>query len=216
MDSIILAFKVVFPIFTYIIIGYILKIKNFFDEKSLVVINNLVFKLFLPCMLFYNIYNTEISEVLNIRLIGFSVAFILLVFAALMIISPYFIKDGSKCGVFIQGSFRSNFVLFGLPVTLSLLGEGKGGLTIVAIAIVIPLYNILAVICLERFRNGKTDIVSLFNGIIKNPLIIASLLGFIFLLFNIRLPDFCDTTIKNLSNVATPLSLIGLGGTFTF
>ena len=216
MNSIILAFKVVFPILVYVCIGYFFKYIKLYDEKGIKVANDLVFKLFLPCLLFYNIYTTQIGEIFNIKLILYAVIFILILFVLLMLIVPIFIKQNSKCGVFIQGVFRSNFVLFGLPVTTSLMGEGNAGLTSLAIAFVVPLYNVLAVICLESFRKSKVNVINILKGIAKNPLIISSVLGIIFLVLNIRLPDFCGTVVRDLSSVATPLALIGLGGSFPF
>lgn len=216
MDCIILAFKVVFPILVYVSIGYFFKQIKLYDTKGIKVVNDLVFKLFLPCLLFYNIYTTETGKIFDPSLILYAVTVILILFILLMVIVPVFVKENSKCGVFIQGVFRSNFVLFGLPVTISLLGEGNAGLTSLAIAFVVPLYNVLAVICLETFRKSKINIVGILKGIIKNPLIISSLLGIIFLLLKIKLPDFCGNVIRDLSRVATPLALVGLGGSFTF
>ena len=216
MDCIILAFKVVFPILIYVSIGYFLKYIKLYDTKGIKVVNDLVFKLFLPCLLFYNIYTTEISKILDLNLILYAISSILILFILLMITVPRFVKENSKRGVFIQGIFRSNFVLYGLPVTISLLGEGNAGLTSLAIAFVVPLYNILAVICLETFRKNKINLPSILKGIAKNPLIISSLLGVIFLVFKIKIPDFCSNIVRDLSRVATPLALIGLGGSFTF
>ena len=216
MDCIILAFKVVFPILIYVSIGYFFKYIKLYDTKGINVVNDLVFKLFLPCLLFYNIYTTEIGKIFDIKLILYAVTFILILFVLLMIIVPRFIKENSKCGVFIQGVFRSNFVLLGLPITTSLLGEGNVGLTSLAIAFVVPLYNILAVVCLETFRKSEINVLNILKGIAKNPLIISSLTGIVFLVLKIQLPDFCSNVIRDLSRVATPLALIGLGGSFAF
>ncbi len=216
MSEIILAFKVVFPILIYICIGYGFKTTKFYRETSVADINKLVFKLFLPCLLFYNIYSTEISLLSDMRYIVYSAICILITFIILMVFAPLFIKENSKRGVFIQGVFRSNFVLFGLPITLSLLGDGSGGQTSIAIAIVVPLFNVLAVICMEVFRKNKINFLNILKGIIKNPLIISSVLGVIFLVAKIEIPDFCLKIIRDLSRVATPLALIGLGGSFEF
>lgn len=216
MDCIILAFKVVFPILVYVSIGYFFKQIKIYDTNGTKVINDLVFKLFLPCLLFYNIYTTKVDKVFDLNLILYAVTFILILFILLMVIVPKFIKDNSKCGVFIQGVFRSNFVLFGLPVTISLLGEGNAGLTSLAIAFIVPLYNVLAVVCLETFRKSKINVLNILKGIVKNPLIISSITGIVFWVLKIQLPDFCSNIIRDLSRVATPLALIGLGGSFAF
>lgn len=216
MECIILAFKVVLPIMVYVTIGYILRLLKFFDEKSLKTVNNLVFKVFLPCLLFYNIYTTQIDKILDFDLIVYAVCFVSILFLLLMIFVPVFVKDNSKRGVIIQGVFRSNFVLFGMPVTISLMGEGNGGLTSIAIAFIVPLYNVLAVICLETFRKNKINIFTVLKGIVKNPLIISSVLGILFLSFEIKLPVVLSDVVRDLSRVATPLALVGLGASFTF
>ena len=216
MRNILLAFEVVFPIFCFVAIGYVLRLLRFYDGHALDVINKLVFKVFLPCMLFYNIYCTELSEVFDGRLLLFAIGAVLAVFCCMMLAVPRFSKENARRGVIIQGVFRSNFVLFGLPVTISLQGEGQAGLTSLLIAVIVPLYNILAVICLESFRRSKVQPGSILLGIAKNPLILASVCGILLLLSGIRLPDMFETTLRDLSRVATPLALIGLGGALSF
>ena len=76
--------------------------------------------------------------------------------------------------------------------------------------------NILAVITLETFRGGKPSVKKMLIGIAKNPLIIASVLGVAFNLLNIPLPSAVHKTITDLGKVATPLSLVALGASFTF
>lgn len=57
---------------------------------------------------------------------------------------------------------------------------------------VVPVFNVLAVICLEVFRGGKPNPVKILKGIATNPLIIASVLGILFLLFGIKIPGFAE------------------------
>ena len=129
---------------------------------------------------------------------------------------PIFEKDNSKRGVIIQGIFRSNFVLFGIPVATSLAGEGNIGVTALLIGVVVPTFNVLAVVCLETFRGGKVNVKKVAHGIVTNPLIIGSFLGLSMLVIGIKLPTFLEVTIKDVSKIATPLSLILLGASFSF
>ena len=104
----------------------------------------------------------------------FSALAILTWFLLLMLVVPLIEKDNAKRGVMVQAMFRSNFVLFGLPVAISLCGEDKIGITSLLMGIIVPVYNVLAVITLEVFRGGKPSIKKIVLGILKNPLIIAS------------------------------------------
>lgn len=49
----------------------------------------------------------------------------------------------------IQAIYRSNFVLMGLPIAANIFGKDKLGMTAVLVAVVVPIYNMLAVITLE-------------------------------------------------------------------
>ena len=187
-----------------------------YDAVTLKTINKLVFKVFLPVYLFYSIYSTDLSVAFNPKVMIFAVLAILIWFLLLMFVVPLIEKDNAKRGVMVQAMFRSNFVLFGLPVAVSLCGEDKIGITSLLMGIVIPIYNVLAVITLEAFRGGKPSGKKILAGIVKNPLIIASVLGVGFYLLKINLPYAVEKTVVDFGKVATPLALMALGGEFRF
>ena len=103
-----------------------------------------------------------------------------------------------------------------MPIVSGVFGqEGLGVVSIIS-AFVIPLYNMLSVAALETFSHGKMNVKKILKGIITNPLIIASLLGIVFLVFQIPLPQAVEETIVDMGQVATPLGLVSLGGFFKF
>ena len=216
MNNLILSFNIVSPLFLVMSLGYYLKFKNLLDSKTLSAMNSVCFKVFLPLLLFYNIYKSDINSAFNPKLMIFSVSCVLILFLLLMLIIPKIEKDNSKRGVIIQGIFRSNFVIFGMPVATAIYGDGNIGTTALLIAVVVPLFNLLSVISLEVFRNGDIDYKKILKGIITNPLIIASFIGIIFVLFKLKLPTFLEKSVSDVSKIATPLSLILLGGSFSF
>lgn len=216
MDNLILSFNVVAPLCFVMTLGYFLKYMKMFDENSLNVMNNVTFKVFLPCLLFYNVYTTDIGSVFDPKLLIFASLSIIILFLITFFLIPKIEKSNDKRGVMIQGIFRSNFVLFGIPVATSLLGEGNVGTTALLIGVVVPLFNFLAVICLETFRGGKIDFKKIIHGIITNPLIIGAFLGLTMLILGIELPQFIMATLKDVSKMATPLSLVLLGASFSF
>jgi len=187
-----------------------------FDDNTLDKMNNIVFKSFLPMLLFYNIYKTDLKGVFNLNLIIFSATCVIALYLLLYLIVPLIEKDNKKCGALLQGLFRSNFVIFGIPIIESLFGSEKIGVPTLLVAIVVPLFNALSVLALETFRGGKPNFKKIFIGVIKNPLIIASCLGILTLILKIKLPTPIEKTISDVSKIATPLSLVLLGGSFKF
>ena len=158
----------------------------------------------------------DVSTAVNTKLIVFAISSIVIMFAVLMIFIPKIEKDHKKISVMIQGIFRSNFVIFGLPVVISLYGAENVGVTAVLIAFVTPVFNALAVVILEIYSGNQVSFKKILKGIIKNPLIISSAIALVFLAFGWRLPSLIEKTMTDISKVATPLSLTLLGGTFTF
>lgn len=216
MESLKLSFESVMPLFLLMLLGYTLKNLKLADKSAFDAMNKLIFKAFLPVLLFYNIYTTNLEQVFDPGLVLFFVVGVLCVFTvgyfAVLLLS----RDNRKRGVMLQGFFRSNFAILGVPLVKYVCGDTAGGLASLMVAIVVPLFNILAVICLERFRDGKVYIGKMLKGIVTNPLVIGCILGMIFLLLNIQLPSFLEKAVNDVSKIASPLAMVVLGASFTF
>ena len=216
MENLILSLNIVGPLFVCMAVGYFLRQIKMLDDGLISKLNKLCFKVFLPLYLMENVYVTDLQAAFDPWLILFSLIGLFVIFGILLVVIPMLEKDNSRRGVVVQGIFRSNFALFGLPLAISLCGEGNIGPTSLLIGILVPLYNVLAVIALEGFRGGKPNVKKMVKGIITNPLIIATVLGVIFNLLHVDFPQIIDKSINDLGKIATPLSLVALGGTFTF
>lgn len=211
-----ISFNIVCPIFLLMALGYFMKQTNLLHSAAVKNMNAVVFKIFLPAMIFKNVYDSDLSAVFNPKLIIFSVISVLICIAVLFITVPLFEKDNRKRGVLIQAMFRANFVIFGVPVSEALCGSEVSGSAAVLIAIIIPIFNFMAVITLEVFKGSKPDFKKIAKGIATNPLIIASLLGILALFTGIKLPVSIESTVANVSKIATPLALIMLGASINF
>ena len=177
MENLVLSFQVVLPLFLNIALGYFLRCIGLIEEATQKSMNRLCFRVFLPIYLFSSVYSTNLTAVFDPGLIAFAVGGVVAVFLIMMLLIPRIEADNAKRGVMVQAVFRSNFVLFGLPVVTSLCGEDHIGPTSLLIGFVVPVFNVLAVVCLEYFRGGKPDVRKMLRGIASNPLIIASVLG---------------------------------------
>lgn len=215
MDNLILSLNVVLPLLFTMIAGYLFKHIGWLEANSIERINQLVFKVFLPCLIVINIYDTD-ADAISLPLIGFAMVCVILLFIALCFIVPLIEKSDAKRGVLIQGIFRSNFVLFGMPITINLLGEGNGGSTALLISMAVPVFNALAVIALELYGKEKTSYKKILTGIAKNPLIIASVIGLALLLLKIKMPIAIYRAVNDFGKVSTPMALMALGATFAF
>jgi len=219
LNNIILALNVVFPLLLMMSVGYFLRILKITDTPSLNVMNRIVFRVFLPLLLFLNIYSIKTDEIFNPNnsvLILLIVLCVLGITLLLHLLLPYFIKDRKKISVVIQGIFRSNLIIFGIPIAVSIYGENHIGVVSLLAAIVVPLYNVLAVIVLEYYREGVIKFKAIILGVVKNPLVLASFIGFLFLILKLHIPGLILSPLNSMSKVATPLAFVVLGGAFRF
>jgi predicted permease len=139
----------------------------------------------------------------------------------LFLIVPIFVKDNKRRGVMIQGTFRSNFLLFGVPLGLSIGGVQGSVLAAVVASFYVPVINMLSVISLYVFSDSKNkNLKSAIVGIIKNPLIIGGVSGLLFSLLRnyigFEIPTMLDTTLSNIKSIATPFAFLILGGDLKF
>ena len=220
MENIIVSFNVIAPVFFLMVLGYLLvNYTSLADRKLTKQANAIVFKIFLPCMLFYNVYQSDIGAEIHsrIKLCIWAAGGLLILFVLLCLIVPKVVKQENQQGVVIQGIFRSNYVIFGVAVVQNMYGVKSTTTAAILSAILVPMYNFLAVVALSIFgEKRETDWKKIILDIVKNPLIISSVLGIIFSLLEIRLPTAVDTTVQDLAKLSTPIAFMILGGDLDF
>ena len=213
-DNFIVAVSAVVPMFCLMAIGAFVKFQNWLTDEELNHMNRMVFRVFFCCMLFYSIYTTELATSFRPKLMLFGACGVLVIFALLMIFIPRIEPDNRRRGVMVQAIFRSNFVIMGVPIVANIFGDANIAVSTMMIAIIVPMYNILAVFALETFRNGKFVLVPMIKDIFKNPMIIGGMTGAILLLLGVEVPKPILKPIGQISAATTPVALIILGASF--
>ena len=227
-ENLAISVNAVLPLIICMAAGYLFRRTKLVDEGFCRKCNTFCFKTFLPLMIFMNVYNSDLESAVQPGAFLFAAAAVLVIFAAAFLIIPRIVKKGSvdsagspvsaasRQAVLIQCIFRSNFVIFGYQVVANVYGAGQAAVASVMAAIVVPLYNVLAVITLEYFTNSKNGLRPVILGIIKNPLIIGAVAALLFKLSGLTLPAPLYTGLSDMAGMATPLALVVLGGTFHF
>lgn len=217
MESFLVAVNAVIPFFCYLALGYTMKIRGVVKEEFLQKLNQMVFRVFYPFMTFYNIYKADAESLPRPLLLIFTGASILIVEAILIVIIPKIVKENPRRGVIIQAIFRSNFVLFGLPLTIAVFGDSAASIAAMMVTVVVSIYNTTSVFILEMFNGeGKSDIKKTLKAVATNPLLQGAIVGLIFFFLGIKLPGSLVTPISAFSNMTSPLAIYVLGGTLQF
>lgn len=216
MENFILSLEIVLPLFIVMAVGYACKRMKLVTETLAKQMNGLVFRVFLPVLLCKNIYTSSLESLINPGVFIFAAVGILVMFFLLMAVVPRIEPDKRKCGAMIQAMFRSNYAYFGIPLVQAIFPQSDTSVASLLVVIVVPLFNVLAVVVLEMFRGGKADPRQIIKKILTNPLIIGSLAGLIILITGIRIPSILQKPIDDLGKVATPLALFLLGASIDF
>ena len=228
------AVNAIAPMILLIGLGYYLKSVGFLSKEFLKIGNKLVFQVGLPVMLFVNVYDIDNLNQMNWSVVIYCIAITILLFLAGFVMALFFTKVPRRRGVLLQCTFRSNFAIIGLSLASALGGAQAVANASIISCVTIPLYNVLAVIALSVFmdsdRAGKNGLKNVLINIAKNPLIWGVLTGiFVVLirqlqeivfgtvLFSIKEDmKFLYSALNQIKSLTTPLSLLVLGGQFTF
>ena len=216
MENLMISANAVLPMCLVMALGYGTRRLGWIRREEISAINKIAFRIFLPCLLYYNVYCSDLSGSFDPLLMAYAVGGVLLTFGLSLGYTLLTEKLPERRGVMIQGMFRSNYVIMGIPVATALLGADQLGTVSILIAIVVPLFNMLSVVVLEVFRGQKPKPLHILGQIAKNPLVIGSVLGILTLAAGIRLPHILEQTIQNISAIASPLQLFLLGAFFQF
>lgn len=216
MENLMISANAVLPMCLIMALGYGTRRLGWIRREEISTINKIAFRIFLPCLLYYNVYCSDLSGSFDPLLMAYAVGGVLLTFGLSLGYTLLTEKLPERRGVMIQGMFRSNYVIMGIPVATALLGADQLGTVSILIAIVVPLFNMLSVVVLEVFRGQKPKPLHILGQIAKNPLVIGSVLGILTLAAGIRLPHILEQTIQNISAIASPLQLFLLGAFFQF
>lgn len=214
VSNLLVAIGAVVPMFCLMFIGAMVKRMKLLTDEELVHVNRMVFRIFFFCMMFYNIYTTDIATTFRPNLILFGAGGVLATALIAGIIVCAIEPSNKRRGAMIQATFRSNFVLMGIPLIANIFGDDQLAIPTMMIAIIVPIYNIVSVFILETFRGGHFYLPGILLGVLKNPMILGAILGAAFLILGIPIPKPVLKPIGQVAAATTPVALIILGASF--
>ncbi len=216
MESFFVAANAVVPFICYMSYGYLIRHLGFGDEGFYKRLNQIVFKAFFPLMMFYSLYTSKANLSTNARLALTAVGMLLVIILLSVLLTPVFVKENPRRGVVAQSIWRSNTLMFALPLAVSMYGEEAGSLASIVIACAVPVYNVAAVFILEYFRRTEGERTSggkMIRNILTNPLIAGAIAGVLFRVLHITLPSCILKPIRSISDLTSPLAIFICGAT---
>ena len=207
---------IVLPVFLIIGLGYGIKKKGLIDKAFLQQINDLVFHVCLPLLLFYKIGSADFSASFNLHLVLATSGGIAICFLLAYLFSSFQKYPAPVHGAFCQGSFRGNLAYIGLAIVYN--GYGDTGLAKagVLLGFLVPVLNLFAILALILPQQKQhTRLLTIVRQIMVNPLILSSLAGILWSYCGLPMPPVLDRFLHIATGMTLPLALIAIGGGFT-
>lgn len=216
MENLLFCLNATVPIFILMILGILFKKMGLMEGRFVDQINQFVFKIALPVLLFKDLSQSDFSQVWDAGFVvycfGATLAGIFLAGAVSLML-----KDKSIRGEFIQASYRSSSAILGIAFIKNIYGNpGMAPLMIIGS---VPLYNIMAVLILsftkpDREKLSGRTVINLLKSVFTNPMILGILAGMAWSVLGPEQPAVMQKTISSISGVATPLGLMAMGASF--
>lgn len=216
MESLRIAFLVVAPLMVYMTVGQLIRRSGICSTENFKALNQVLFRVFIPLYLFFNIQRAKIGDILPLRLVLLIEGLLIGALPVSWVLLSRFVPGVKDRATIVQGIFRSNFVLFGTLVAESLCDQRGMQLVAALAAVVVPTVNTEGVVLFELIRDGKVSPGKLLFRILKNPLVFAGILGILFNLLGWSLPAFLAEPLMKLGSASTPVALVTLGAILSF
>lgn len=216
LDNLIMSFEAVCPMFIIMAAGYTIKKIGMIDGSALRQVNKVLFNVAFPCTVFNSLYGASFDLSTDAEFILYCWIAAL---AGWILSCPAAVKlekDDRRRGAMVQAMNRTNYLVIGLPILQSVCGDTKYAFVTVTLSGLILISNVASVIVLEIFRGGKPDAKHLAGTIIKNPIIIMTVIGIATMVTGITIPAPLESAIHSVGTAATPMALIMIGASIDF
>jgi hypothetical protein len=202
--------------------GVVLRRYRFLDGGFIDAANSLVYYILLPALLFHEIGTTDFRQAFSGPLVAGGYAATLATFVLAFVAARALGLGPSETGAFVQGSFRANLAYVGLPIVFNAVGPAGLRKAGIFLGLIVPLLNGLSIVALVaphragKEEGGATTGSRIARQVAMNPIILACLAGIVWSVLKLPLPGMIDRTFRLLTPATLPLSLLCLGGSFSF
>lgn len=182
------------------------KLTNAVGEKML---NDIVYWLLMPSLLFYNIVTCpDLGE----ADIGFFVLDSTVIAISILVVAVLIRKWPKQRRVSaLTCMCRTNMSVYGSAVALSMLAEADAKLAMLYLSYAVAIQNVFLVSALEFLDESKPNPVRVIIQTIKNPSVIATIAAVLLNVAGVELPEVIFKPLSDFSKCATPMAFLMIG-----
>lgn len=206
------------PIFILIALGFGAVHKGLLARSDMKGLGGFVINFAVPTLLFNAMAQRSLANLINFELLLVYTLGSLAVVAGILAFTCIFQKRSLRSGVVLaMGMSLSNSAFIGFPIAQQLLGKEASAMlalyVVVEVMIVLPLLLTLAEVGETSSGRWATVFGGVLKRLLKNPMILAIVLGTVFSASGLSLPLPLVRVIDMLSSASAPVALFYIGGT---
>lgn len=204
------------PVFLTILCGFLLTYVKVISREGVPFLAKIAMNAFIPAMLFQTLSQSDISAHFDLRLWGSYYSGVLLNFALVFVVARLWLRAKTdEAAVTAMGGVFSNVVLLGIPLVQAVYGE-EGLVPLLIVLSIHPLTLLgITILIVEGARGGDGHWLPKVGRsiwrVVKNPIIIAIVLGVLASLFELRMPEMIDGTLERFRTAGPTIALLLVG-----
>jgi len=209
----------IIPIFSIVIIGWVIRLKGFIPPEFLGPANRLVFYIAIPAMIFRAVSKASFKAQFNLTVLLITLFSVLVVFVLSWIAGRAAKIGRSNLGTFIQASVHGNLGYIGLAVAYYHMGQDGFVKAGIIGGFVMILQNFLAVTALVLFNRDvhfKENSLFFIHKVFGNPVILSAMAGILFSVAEVPVPDVLGRILDILGGLSLPMALLVIGASLSF
>jgi len=215
MDTFLHHVAIAAPLFSLVVVGYVLMRISGWPLSMSAGLSQFVFSVALPAMLFRLMSDfSKLAPVDTRLLIAFFGGCLIVFFIGRIIAWKLFALDGVSQSVFALGGVASNNVMLGLPLAKVTLGDAAVPFVALVIVFNALILWTLVTVSIEWARHGSFSVkgfTKTLRSVLTNPIVAGILSGAAFGLSGWPLPAAIDVSLNMVGQAAAPMALIALG-----
>ncbi|MEV4725107.1 AEC family transporter [Micromonospora humida] len=199
------------PIWILTVVGYAASRWGLLGEAGAAVLGRFVFQLAMPAALFLALSGMPLSGFAGRPLLAFAVSTAAVVGFGWFGASRLFGREPGERPIWGMAAGYVNSANLGIPIATQVLGDVAFLAQVVLLQVLVVAPVILVALDRHGDPAGRVRMRRIASLPVRNPVILASLLGVACSAAGLRLPATADATLTLLSGAAAPAALVALG-----
>jgi malonate transporter and related proteins len=192
-----------------ILVGYIAGRFGVGGPTAPFVLNRIAFFITNPALLFVTLAHADLKVVFSTQLLVAAIAAVASGGLFLVLSRLFFRRRAAETTIGVLGAGYVNANNIGLPVAVYVLGSASFVAPVLLLQLIV--FAPIALTVLDVTSRGSVSVRSIVTQPVRNPMIIASVLGILVDVSGLHLPDAVYQPFELLGGAAVPLVLMAFG-----